>query len=88
MQSCASDGAGGDGVHFIPDSGKYKNVVVCLHGLGDSADDWVSLVPELLREDTKFIIPTAKARPVTFLGGHAMPGMRTVNQPIVKYHRL
>lgn len=42
--------------------GEYKNVVVWLHGLGDTADGWASSMPQLGLKDTKFILPTAEER--------------------------
>lgn len=42
--------------------GAYKNVVVWLHGLGDTADGWSGSMPALGVGDTKFILPTADAR--------------------------
>ena len=43
-------------------------------GLGDTADGWASLMPQLGLENTKFILPTAPARPISLNGGSPMPG--------------
>eukprot|EP01033_Poteriospumella_lacustris_P008686 gene8685-6247_t len=65
---------GGRGVTFTPTSGTYSNVVVWMHGLGDTADGWASMMPSLGIRDTKFIVPTAKSRPITINMGMPMPG--------------
>lgn len=75
MQSARNDGMGGRGVTFTPTSGTYSNVVVWMHGLGDTADGWASMMPSLGIRDTKFIVPTAKSRPITINMGMPMPGM-------------
>ena len=80
MKTVRNDGIGGKGVIHLPSSGKYSNVVVWLHGLGDTADGWASLMPELRLADTKFILPTAETRPISLNGGMPMPGMRTRNR--------
>eukprot|EP01032_Pedospumella_encystans_P030342 gene30342-34250_t len=74
MQALRNDGAGGRGIQYVPKSGEYQNVVVWLHGLGDTADGWASMMPELRLENTKFILPTAKSRPIALNGGSPMPG--------------
>ena len=74
MQAVRNDGAGGRGIQYVPKSGEYQNVVVWLHGLGDTADGWASMMPELRLENTKFILPTAKSRPIALNGGSPMPG--------------
>lgn len=85
MQAVRNDGAGGRGIQFVPKSGEYKNVVVWLHGLGDTADGWASMMPELRLENTKFILPTAKSRPIALNGGMPMPGK---NFQLVGYYRI
>jgi predicted esterase len=77
MQPIRNDGLGGRGVTYIPNSGTYSNVVVWMHGLGDTADGWASLMPSLGITDTKFILPTAKNRPISINGGMPMPGEET-----------
>lgn len=42
--------------------GDYKNVVVWLHGLGDTASGWSASIPEFRMPNTKFILPTAPER--------------------------
>jgi predicted esterase len=74
MQAVRSDGIGGRGVTYIPSSGSYKNVVVWMHGLGDTADGWAAMMPTLGLSDTKFVLPTATNLPITINGGMAMPG--------------
>lgn len=74
MQTIRSDSLGGRGITFIPNSGVYKNVLVWMHGLGDTADGWASLMPSFGLKDTKFILPTANTRPISLNGGMKMPG--------------
>ena len=50
-------------------------VVIWLHGLGADGNDFVPLVPELVREGwpaIRFVFPHAPVRPVTINGGMAM----------------
>lgn len=77
MQSARNDGMGGRGVTYIPSSGTYSNVVIWMHGLGDTADGWASMMPSLGITDTKFIVPTAKSRSITINRGMPMPGNKT-----------
>ena len=44
------------------------------HGLGDTADGWAGLMPQLEVEDAKFILPTAPERPISINGGYSMHG--------------
>ena len=74
MQATRNDGMGGKGVQFVPKSGQYSNLLIFLHGLGDTADGWASMMPSLKLEDTKIVLPTAKSRPITFNDGYPMPG--------------
>lgn len=74
MQKVKNDSMGGRGITFIPSSGTYTNVVIWMHGLGDTADGWASLMPQLGLTDTKFILPTAPNRPISINGGSPMPG--------------
>ena len=49
--------------------------VIWLHGLGADGNDFVPLVPELVREGwpaIRFVFPHAPVRPVTINGGMAM----------------
>ena len=48
-----------------------------MHGLGDTADGWASLMPMLDLKETKFILPTANERPITLNGGYVMPTIQT-----------
>ena len=64
LKRIAGDGLGGLGVTFTPKTASYTNVVIWLHGLGDTADGWASMMPQLGLANTKFILPTAPTRPV------------------------
>lgn len=44
MQVVRSDGYGGRGMTLLPHNGAYTSLVVFLHGLGDTADGWASLM--------------------------------------------
>ena len=59
---------------LLPKSGTYSKVVLWFHGLGDSADGWAGLMPELSVADAKFILPSATERPISINGGYEMPG--------------
>lgn len=74
MQTIRNDGIGGRGITHIPSSGQYANVVVWMHGLGDTADGWASGMPGLGVRNTKFILPTAPNTRISLNGGMAMPG--------------
>ena len=73
LRALRTDGVGA-GVTLLPQSGLYDNVVVWMHGLGDTADGWAGLMPMLEIENTKFVLPTAESRPITLNGGYQMPG--------------
>lgn len=52
---------------------KPEGVIIILHGLGASGNDFVQLVPELhLAHSFKFIFPNAPVRSVTLNGGFKM----------------
>ena len=57
---------------LLPKSGTYSKVVLWFHGLGDSADGWAGLMPELSVADAKFILPSATERPMSINGGYDM----------------
>jgi predicted esterase len=78
MQTIRSDGLGGRGITLTPHSGSYSNILIFLHGLGDTADGWASMMPALGVKDTKFILPTADSRPIALNGGVSMPGWTNV----------
>lgn len=40
MKASRSDGIGGVGITLVPNTGEYENVVIWMHGLGDTADGW------------------------------------------------
>lgn len=82
MQSIRSDGMGGRGVQFVPASGEYSNVLVWMHGLGDTADGWASSMPSLKLENTKIVLPTANSRPISLNGGMPMPGTKLETTPL------
>ena len=44
MRKVSNDSIGGRGVTLLPSNGEYKNVVVFLHGLGDDASGWSSVM--------------------------------------------
>lgn len=59
--------------HATPEQ-DIKKVVIWLHGLGASGDDFVPVVPELkLKQSVKFIFPHAPKLAVTVNGGYVMP---------------
>ena len=63
-----------DAVILAP-KGKHTATVVWLHGLGADGNDFVPIVPELLRPDwpaLRFVFPHAPVRPVTINGGMPM----------------
>jgi hypothetical protein len=76
MQVGRTDGAGGKGVHYVPKTGQYTNLLIFMHGLGDTADGWASMMPSLKLEDTKIVLPTAKSRPIALNDNMPMPGKR------------
>jgi predicted esterase len=63
-----------DGITYVPKSGEYSGLLVWLHGLGDTADGWASMMPSLGLKDTKIVLPTAETRPISLNGGSPMPG--------------
>ncbi|CAN0546768.1 unnamed protein product [Ectocarpus sp. 12 AP-2014] len=74
LEHVSGDTLGGSGITLVPKDGAYTNVVVWLHGLGDTAAGWASMMPQLKLSSTKFILPTADTRPITLNGGYEMPG--------------
>ncbi|CAM9756493.1 unnamed protein product [Ectocarpus sp. 4 AP-2014] len=74
LEHVSGDTLGGSGITLVPKDGAYTNVVVWLHGLGDTAAGWASMMPQLKLPNTKFILPTADTRPITLNGGYEMPG--------------
>ena len=40
MKVVHTDGQGGAGITLLPNDEQYDNVVVWMHGLGDTADGW------------------------------------------------
>jgi len=72
LKSSRGDGIGGKGLVLVPSSGTYSKVVLWFHGLGDEADGWASMMPELELHDTKFILPTADVLPISLNGGYPM----------------
>lgn len=61
-------------ITLTPEDGKYENVVFWFHGLGDTADGWASTMPMVHVPNTKYVLPTAKTRPISLNGGYPMPG--------------
>jgi len=74
LTASRGDGLGGKCIVLMPKSGTYQKVVLWFHGLGDTADGWAGLMPQLEIENAKFILPTAPERPISINGGYAMPG--------------
>eukprot|EP01031_Cornospumella_fuschlensis_P040788 gene40788-49745_t len=74
MQALRTDTIGGRGITYMPSSGKYEGCVIWMHGLGDTADGWASVVPELGLPNVKFILPTANNVAITINNGYRMPG--------------
>ena len=68
------DGIGGEGIVITPHGGQYDSVVIWMHGLGDTAMGWAPAMPGLGLAQTKFVLPTATARPISINGGMPMPG--------------
>ncbi|ROV87810.1 hypothetical protein VSDG_09567 [Cytospora chrysosperma] len=56
---------------------EHKSTVIIVHGLGDSGNGYAPIVQNWqnngLFQDTKFILPSAPAIPVTSTGGRSMP---------------
>ena len=64
-------------IEIIHGSGQPEHVVIWLHGLGASANDFPPVVPELGLDSgraIRFIFPQAPNRPITINGGMSMPG--------------
>lgn len=74
LQTIRGDGHGGKGVQILPKDNSYENVVIFLHGLGDSCDGWSQLMPEFGLSKTKYILPSASSIPISINGGYEMPG--------------
>lgn len=52
-----------------------RQTLIFLHGLGADGNDFAPIIPEFnLRSDTKIMLPTAPARPITANGGYVMNG--------------
>ncbi|PRW60012.1 Acyl- thioesterase 1 [Chlorella sorokiniana] len=57
-----------------PALGRHTGSVILLHGLGDTAEGWAPVGPQLKLPHIKFIYPTAPTRPITVNMGMRMPG--------------
>ena len=57
-----------------PATGRHSASVLLLHGLGDTADGWAPVGPQLNLPHVRFIYPTAPTRPITVNMGMRMPG--------------
>lgn len=73
-----TDNHGNKGIVQLPSSTQYQSVVIWMHGLGDTADGWAGLMSEFGLENTKFILPTAKNRPISLNGGMSMNGWSNI----------
>ena len=80
LENKISDSLGGRGITLTPTtSNEYKNVIIWLHGLGDQADGWASLMQVLDLQDTKYILPSALERPISLNNGMSMPGWSDIH---------
>ena len=57
------DGCDGNGIRVIPEAG-YNRTLIWLHGIGDTAAGWHTLMPLFGIRRTKFILLTAPIRQV------------------------
>ena len=69
-----NEGVEGKGIVLTPPNAEYSNVVIWMHGLGDTADGWAEDMPHLNIPNTKFILPTASTIPISINGGSKMTG--------------
>lgn len=72
-------------ITLTPEGGQYSSVLLFLHGLGDDATGWASMMATLSSSevsssegDIKFILPNAPNRQITLNGGMSMPGWSDV----------
>ena len=66
----------GTTVVLLPTSQRHSATVIYMHGLGDTADGWSDSLADAIAPSlphAKFILPTARSRPVTINGGLPMP---------------
>ena len=68
------DSIGGAGVVLTPSDGQYSNVLIFMHGLGDTATGWEGMFQMLNLGSTKYIIPTAQERSISLNSGMQMTG--------------
>ena len=68
-----------------PTSGEQRYTIVFLHGLGDQAHGWASIMPEVdsilpegVAGHVRWLLPNAPERPITLNGGLRMPGWSDV----------
>src|SRR5690554_5796403 len=64
-------------IERIYGSANPTHVIIWLHGLGATADDFVPVIPYLGLSkalNIRFIFPQAPSRPITLNGGYVMPG--------------
>jgi Phospholipase/Carboxylesterase len=74
MSLTKTTGTGAEADSIVLKPADYRNVVIFMHGLGDTAAGWASNMPELGIPNTKFVLPTAPVRPISMAGGYAMNG--------------
>ena len=61
-------------IYMTPDTkDSYKKVLFFMHGLGDSADSFVTLFQQFPVKETKVVLLNAENKPVTINGGASMP---------------
>ena len=82
MTSRTRDGEGRTGITLTPVDGRHTATFIFLHGLGDQADGWSTLLSSLSSSEEdktlKFVLPNAPPRPISLNGGMTMPGWSDV----------
>lgn len=72
------DSLDGRGISIVPTSEKYDKVIIWFHGLGDTAEGWSKILPQLNIPNTKYIVPTAPIRPIKMYGNMPLPSWSNV----------
>ena len=78
MTAARTKDADGTGITLTPVNGKHRQVLIFMHGLGDQADGWASMMHVLGDHDTKYILPNAPPRTISLNHGMVMPGWSDV----------
>jgi phospholipase/carboxylesterase len=58
---------------FATNPENIKKIIVCLHGLGASADDFIPFAKMINNPDALFIFPQAPTQPISINAGMSMP---------------